>query len=147
MGTTITAVALFAAVFLVGPVLRMLLGNPVSWHQDFTCRDAILQAWAAQTFSLTTVLFVTGLLWALVAARHGAPKLHPGYIANFLTIAAGCVAFTVLMKHRSLPWEYFGAFNGALLPPLAPFLFAPCTAAGASIAGDREMPSKKKHLH
>jgi hypothetical protein len=138
LGIVATIVALSLGVFVGGPLIRLLLGPPVGFHEDFTSMAAYRQALIVQFIFVALVFLLLGIaLGQKVRDVHLAWTL---WVANPITVGTGFVIYSV--GYRSLPGgyrldEYYNVRNGVFLAIAAPFLFGLCFRAGAHLSNHR----------
>ena len=130
IGATISA--LFFAVFVGGPIARVLSGTPVGFGEHFTSNASYRQAWLVQSASVGSAFILLGFVLGRIVSRS---RLAWAVLAaNPITVGIGFVVFK--LSYESLPLarhaiEYFNIRDGVLLALLSPFVFALCCRAGA----------------
>jgi hypothetical protein len=126
-GALVSLVALTLAVLVAGPALRTLLGTPLGFGSDFTSREAINQATAAQCISLAFSFILLGL-FDRIRTTSGKWRRAISY-ANPASVGLGYLLLR-LARADIWPYEYISLPNGIRLALFAPLIFAPFVYLG-----------------
>jgi hypothetical protein len=131
-------IGLYAAIHLVGPIIRAWLGAPAGFSQDYTTKEAWRQARAVQLLSLGLIFVLNGILFGV--ARSSKPVVRAIWTANPFSVGLAYWFFQVLFSSR-VPGEYFGDMGLALLSLLSPLVLAPCMLLGTWIGNRVRTPN------
>lgn len=127
-----TAIGLFTAVFVGGPIVRSIFGIPPGFRDHFTSSAAMGQALFVQSVAVGVAFLLLGLV---SAQRIGAPRLSWAlWAANPITVGGGFVLYKLSYQSIRLAvhdTEYYSIGNGALLALMSPIFLAACFGGGA----------------
>ena len=105
LATALTVSALFLAVLLGKPVVRLLFGPPEGFHEHFVSREAYNQALLAQSLSIGTAFLLLG-----AAFGRGGKAVSWSvafWAANPITVGIGYFLFKLSYQSLRMPvWEY-----------------------------------------
>lgn len=134
----LVVVALFAAVFVGGPIARSIFGMPVGFRQHFVSTQSAAQALIVQASSVGLALAFIGTL----AGRMLPQRFHRITItlASPLVVAVAFVVFKLAFESMPVEHdiEYYSVRIGTLLALMSPMFLGISCIVSRRIAANRK---------